>query len=31
MQSVWQKNYVFHLRASKEALNHGLTLKRCIE
>ena len=25
---VWQKNYVVHLKASKQALNHGLTVKK---
>ena len=28
MQFVWSKNYVVHVKALKEALNHGLILKK---
>ena len=27
MQSVWQKNYVVHVRSLKQALKYGLILK----
>ena len=28
---LWQKNYVVHLKAFKQALNHGSILTKCIQ